>query len=232
MSPEQSEGRARVPGTDRASFVARLRGRAGEPAPENAVHRLRGPLDAVPLVRSSMLDETDLVGSFVRNATSVGARVHVATGAGDLPAIVADVVEHHGIRRAVASKQRDAWAFVELLGANGVEVAPFDPASSAAADLGVTVASAAIATTGTIVQRSDDVGGRTASLLPRVHLAVVPASCVVGTSADVLRRLPETGLPSNLVLVTGPSKSGDIEQIIVIGVHGPVALELCVVLDI
>ncbi|MEZ5257702.1 MAG: LUD domain-containing protein [Ilumatobacteraceae bacterium] len=66
---------------------------------------------------------------------------------------------------------------------------------------------------------------------PRVHWCLVPASCIVASTSEVF--LPAlNGLPSNLVLVTGPSKSADIEQIIVTGVHGPVALELTVILDI
>ena len=219
----------------RASFLARLRSRSDSPAPANLAHPLPpAPPGSppVPVVGSSALDPDDLTGSFDRAATAAGARVHrVATSRAAAPAI-AELVARHDIRRAVASKQHDAWPFVELLVAAGVEVVPFDPATAASADLGLSVASAAIATTGTVVQRTDDVGGRTVSLLPRVHLCVVPASRIVPSSAEVLRRLGEAPLPSNVVLVTGPSRSADIESTLVTGVHGPVALVLVISLDI
>ncbi|MGH9187741.1 MAG: LUD domain-containing protein [Acidimicrobiales bacterium] len=54
---------------------------------------------------------------------------------------------------------------------------------------------------------------------------------LVATPADVLH--PFTGhgedLPANLVIVTGPSRTGDIEQILTIGVHGPVAVHIALV---
>jgi L-lactate utilization protein LutC len=74
-------------------------------------------------------------------------------------------------------------------------------------------------------------GSRTASLLPRVHLAIVSEATIVESTGDVLRDLGRwcpDGLPSNLVFVTGPSRSADIELQITLGVHGPRALWVAV----
>lgn len=222
---------SRPPTDARASLLARLRSRAGEAA-QAGPHPMIGALDSVPLVHSSMLEPADPVGSFVRNAAAAGATVHRIEHLASVGDLLGEIVARHAVRRAVASKQREAWPAVEALSALGVEVTPFDPTAAAAADLGVTVADAAIATTGSIVQRNDSTGGRSISLLPRVHLCLVPAGRVVPSSAEVFRPLGAGDLPSNLVVVTGPSKSGDIENTIVTGVHGPVALELVVVDDI
>jgi len=94
------------------------------------------------------------------------------------------------------------------------------------ADLGVTSAVAAVAATGSIVVSSAAARGRTASLLPRVHLCVVPVDRLVATPAEVLRG--RTHPPSNLVFITGPSRTGDIEQVMTLGVHGPTAVHVIV----
>jgi L-lactate dehydrogenase complex protein LldG len=167
----------------------------------------------------------------VRNAKALGAGVHVAADTAELLGYVEEIVQRHGVRRAVASHQPMAELVGEHLRRHDVVVEDANVASCAAADLGVTDAVAALATTGTVVQRSDIVGSRTASLLPRVHLCVVPAGVVVESTTNVLRPLTNGALPSNVVLITGPSRSADIEQILVVGVHGPVAIEIILVLE-
>src|SRR5262249_3454442 len=138
-----------------------------------------------------------------------------------------DLVARHGVRRAVVSRQPEVTHVADRLRDLGIDVAAVSVDASSRADLGVTAASAAIATTGTLVQESHLVGGRSVSLLPPVHLCVVPASVVVPSSAEVLRRLGDgRTLPSNLVLITGPSRSGDIELVMALGVHGPVTVEI------
>jgi L-lactate dehydrogenase complex protein LldG len=214
---------------DRAAFVARLRERLAGGVPENVAHPLPPPLDAVPLVRSDRLDAGDVVGSFIRNAEATRAVVHdVTVDDGQVPDdLLADVVARHHVRRAVVSRQPEAEHVGVRLRRLGVDVAPISIEASSAADLGVTSAMSAIATTGTLVQDSHLVGGRSVSLLPPVHLCVLPVDRIVPTSAEVLRGLGDgRALPSNLVLITGPSRSGDIEQIMALGVHGPLAVEI------
>ena len=214
---------------DRAAFLGRLRRRLASGVPVNPAHPLPAPLAAgVPFVVSSMLDEDDLVGSFIANATAVKVTVHDVADDCVPDSLVADIVARHGVGRAVLSREPQAQEVGRQLVALGVTTSQVDTVASAAADLGVTSAVAAIATTGTVVQHSGAAGGRTASLLPAVHLCVLPASRFVGTSAEVLRSLGTAELPSNLALITGPSRSADIEQIIALGVHGPVAVEVVV----
>jgi L-lactate utilization protein LutC len=215
---------------DRAAFLARIRGRLAGGMPANLAHPLPPSLEAVPLVHSSLLDPDDLPGSFVRNARSVRAVVH-EVDADVLPTeFLAELVQRHRVRVAVVSREHEAQAAAKVLEALGVEVRPVSKDASAEADLGVTSAVAAIATTGTLVQDAHLTGGRTASLLPPVHLCVLPAARIVPTSAEVLRHLGQQDLPSNIVLITGPSRSGDIEQTMALGVHGPPVVEIAVLL--
>jgi L-lactate dehydrogenase complex protein LldG len=212
---------------DRAAFLGRIRSRLASGVPHNPAHPLPPPLDGVPLVQSHRLDPDDVVGSFVRNATAVRAVVHEFDGDSVPDDLIADIVERHRVRSAVVTREPDVDHVAARLTDLGVDVTGVSIANSASADLGVTAAVAAIATTGTLVQDSREAGGRSASLLPPVHLCVLPASRIVDTSAAVLRPLSDGGvLPSNLVLITGPSRSGDIEQIMTLGVHGPLAVEI------
>lgn len=90
----------------------------------------------------------------------------------------------------------------------------------AAADVGISMADAALAETGTVVISSGPGKSRLATLLPPVHIALVPADRL---TADLFTWTAgrRGALPANVVLVSGPSKTADIEQTMAIGVHGP-----------
>lgn len=85
------------------------------------------------------------------------------------------------------------------------------------APLGVSWALFAVAETGTVALSSED--GRRAQLLPPTHLVFVEERRVYGTLLEALRDLKD--LPRALGLHSGPSKSADIGQVMVKGVHGP-----------
>ena len=70
----------------------------------------------------------------------------------------------------------------------------------------------------------------TASLLPEVHIAVLKISRLVPTLADALR-MPEVRTASAGVIVTGPSRTADIEMTLTIGVHGPGELHVFLIDD-
>ena len=91
-----------------------------------------------------------------------------------------------------------------------------------AADVGITSADYVLAETGTLVMLSSKQEARLVSLLPPVHVAVVPRSRIVANLDELLTRLPKPAeQTSSMVLITGPSRTADIEQILVRGVHGP-----------
>jgi len=96
--------------------------------------------------------------------------------------------------------------------------------SMLAADIGITSADLAIAETGSLVMRSRPGRERVASLLPPFHLAIVERAQIVADLFDAFAEFAQQGydsLPSNLVFVSGPSKTGDIELQLTTGVHGP-----------
>jgi len=100
-----------------------------------------------------------------------------------------------------------------------------------AADLGITSVDWAVAETGTLALCSWPGQGRVVSLLPPNYLAILEPAQIVPDLFDLFERLEEQKhkLPSNVVLVTGPSKTGDIELKLTTGVHGPGNVHVLVV---
>jgi L-lactate dehydrogenase complex protein LldG len=97
--------------------------------------------------------------------------------------------------------------------------------------LGITGCFCAIAETGTLVFASSADSPSATFLLPETHVAVVHAAQVVAGMEDAFARLREerTEMPRALNLVSGPSRTGDIEQTIVLGAHGPRRVHIVVV---
>lgn len=113
------------------------------------------------------------------------------------------------------------------LGEAGVEVVPWRDLEdfrevAARADIGLSTAEWAVAETGSLVLTSGPGKGRSVTLLPPTYVAVLPADRVLRTVAEAIEKYAgDGGLPANVVLHTGPSRSGDIEMEIFVGMHGP-----------
>ncbi|MGY8769237.1 MAG: LutC/YkgG family protein [Pirellulales bacterium] len=92
-----------------------------------------------------------------------------------------------------------------------------------AADLGITSCDWAIAETGSLVLCAKPGQERLASLAPPVHIAIIAESQILLDLYDLFDQYEtaEKSLPSNLVINTGPSKTGDIEMKLTTGIHGP-----------
>ena len=88
-------------------------------------------------------------------------------------------------------------------------------------DCGVTDVDYAVAETGTVVIRHRPEHGRLLSLVPFVHVAIVEPKCMVPDLIDLFAVLKQDGTGSGVTLISGPSKTADIEMNTVIGVHGP-----------
>jgi len=88
------------------------------------------------------------------------------------------------------------------------------------ADVGITSADVALAETGSVVVSSGPGRSRAASLLSPVHIVILPNSKLL---PDIFTWTANRGddIPSQVVIISGPSKTADIEQTLVVGVHGP-----------
>jgi L-lactate dehydrogenase complex protein LldG len=89
------------------------------------------------------------------------------------------------------------------------------------ADIGLSTATWAIAETGSLVLEHGPGQGRSVTLLPPTYVAILPADKVLRTVPEAIRKYAGGALPANVCFHTGPSRSGDIEMSLVVGMHGP-----------
>ena len=143
----------------------------------------------------------------------------------ELGVALAELVKTEDVKRATVWTTPDLadLGVGETLKALGVELAPAqaDKRLVATCELGVTGADAALPETGTLLLRSSPERPRVVSLLPRVHLAIFTPAVF---RADLHQAFAEAKDAGYSVLVTGPSRTADIELTLTLGVHGPKAL--------
>jgi L-lactate dehydrogenase complex protein LldG len=96
-------------------------------------------------------------------------------------------------------------------------------------DCGVTDVDYAVAETGSLVVRASEGNGRALSLVPGLHVAVVEESRLLADLVDLFDVLGREETGSAVSLITGPSKTSDIEMTLVRGVHGPMRVQVFVV---
>ena len=100
----------------------------------------------------------------------------------------------------------------------------------AATEVGITSADYALADTGSLVMFTESKESRLLSLLPPCHIAVIESSKIVASLDDVFRLRPLPGAESSaMVVITGPSRTADIEMRLVRGVHGPGEIHVIII---
>jgi len=158
------------------------------------------------------------LGRFCQQAERTSQTLDRVAQAADVPAAVARYLDGLGIAR-----QAIAWRTLADLPwqASGIDVAFRKPVNE---DLvGMTGCFCAIAETGTLMLLSGPETYSSAALLPETHIALLPVSRIVGSmeEAFALAKQERGELPRATNFISGPSRTGDIEQTIVLGAHGP-----------
>ncbi len=169
------------------------------------------------------------IDCFTATLERVGGRVHRVAGPDEAAGALREIVTRHGVESLVHSDAPELVPLVESLPATverGAE--PGDRDTLLSAHAGLTGAQAAIAETGTLVLDSTAERHRLVSLLPPLHVAVLDAGAIVATIGEALARFGNPP-PAALTFITGPSRTADIELELVVGVHGPKALEVILV---
>jgi L-lactate utilization protein LutC len=180
---------------------------------------------------------TAVVDAYAAAARANSCTVHGPIPHDDAPRVVAQVVRDDLGRGAVALAARDpalrGLALVDALMPLGRELcSPDDDGWDAclrAATVGVTGARLAVAEQGMLALACGLNAPRATSLLPATHVCVLYTGTIVATFAEAIERVAATELPSALTWVGGPSRTGDLEMVTTLGVHGPKTVEVVLV---
>ncbi|HYC02901.1 MAG TPA: lactate utilization protein [Azospirillaceae bacterium] len=165
---------------------------------------------------------------FAEMAQGVGATVERVGAASRVPHAIADYLAAHNLpaRLRLAPDPELLslpWDRRPTLEVTAGRAEPDDIVS-------VTPALAGIAETGTLLAASGPGHPTTLNFLPAIHIVVLHADRVVGTYEEAWERLREAGaMPRTANLITGPSRTGDIEQTIFLHAHGPGRLHIVLV---
>ncbi len=186
------------------------------------------------------LTHEQVVDMFVEECTKLGTRISTATPE-TLGDVILEEVKFWGGGKVVYPSTTEWKEYAldtvlpkaETVGANFVQ---WDPATTREANIGeaqdanmgITFPMMGIAETGTIVQGSNVESGRSIGLLPLTHIAVLKKSTIKPRMTQVMEVLgaqhqaDAAAFPSNIVCISGPSNTADIELVRVVGVHGPI----------
>jgi L-lactate dehydrogenase complex protein LldG len=211
----------------RRNILARIRAAQGREAEPAASEReaAAGYLERHPQGPRPAMPE-DLAARFAAEAQEMATTVETVEALSDVPAAAQRYLAQHSLPlRAIAWQTLQDLNWTEA----GLTVEFRKPADGDV--VGMTGCFCATAETGTLVLLSGPETYASAGLLPETHIAIVPASRIVAGHEDAfnLIRAERGELPRAVNFVSGPSRTGDIEQTIVLGAHGPYRVHAIIV---
>lgn len=222
------EGRTRILGALRRSL-----GREELPAAvrEELTARLSAPQSNLIPARSDG-SHADQVALFTEMAEAVQASVVRVPDGADVPGAVTEYLAQNNLPSDIvmapdAALDSYPWASRPMLNTRRGRAVDADQVSVTGADM-------AFAETGTLMLTSDATRPSTLNFLPENHIVVLRAEQITGAYEQGWRRLRATGedgafMPRTVNLITGPSRTGDIEQRLQLGAHGPRRLHIIIV---
>jgi len=214
----------------REKILARIRkaqGRGGSKPSQAELEAVETYLRAHPRGTLPRV-EGDLVARFRARAESMQSTTEEVERMSEVPVAVARY-----LRAGNLPLSGCVWPQLAHLDWKGAGLA-LEPRGAKDGDpIGVTGAFAAIAETGTLVLASGPGTPASVSLLPETHIAIVPAARIVAHMEEAwdLARAELRELPRAVNFVSGPSRTADIDQTIVLGAHGPYRVHILIARD-
>jgi L-lactate dehydrogenase complex protein LldG len=205
----------------RDSILARLRAApAGEPVPLPDVAAWHATFPA--------MDAATRIERFRSNIEAAHAEVH-DTDAASWPDLLCRIATGKGVRTLLVGKDAPAAAALAAHGGAGPQLVRYDRPASVwrndffdGIDAALTSARSALADTGSLILWPDAMEPRLMSLVPAIHFVLLDAARI---HADLYEAMKTErwadGMPTNALVISGPSKTADIQQTLAYGAHGP-----------
>lgn len=190
----------------------------------------RAPKGVIP--QRGQLAGADLIGLFSTQAEAAFATVANVTSTREVPDAIAAFLRSHNLPASVRMGD-DPWLHAMPWGETSLSVSH---GVSDGDDLNaVSHAVAGVAETGTLIMTSGPENPSTLNFLPDNHIVVLSANDITGdyeTMWEAIRTKHGRGqMPRTVNMITGPSRSADIEQTLLLGAHGPRRLHIVLVSD-
>jgi L-lactate dehydrogenase complex protein LldG len=221
--------------TARDAILARIRSSLGvtgkEPARAKAIaaRMQKAPAGVIPA--RGQLAAKERTGLFVAKAEAVLARVARVETRAAVPEAVTAYLREKNLPAEIVMGSDERLAAMPWKKQKALTVKA--GASDGSDEAGLSFAFGAIAETGTLMLTSGPENPTTINFLPEHHIVVLDAADIEGDVEALMKKLREHQgrgrMPRTVNLITGPSRSGDIEQTIILGAHGPRALHIILV---
>jgi L-lactate dehydrogenase complex protein LldG len=194
----------------------------GSGLPTTAEHRSVMPAAGVTL------DEQ--FARFAKNASDLKATFKLVKDTSELTAELRALREAEKWQRVATHKSPNAQAQAVSLGLPTLVTDDgYDKHAMEQCDVGISECDALIAQTGTVLVTSQTAGGRALSCLPPHHVVIARRDQLVAdlpAAFALVKQRHGANYPSMISFITGPSRTGDIERILVLGAHGPKQLTI------
>lgn len=169
--------------------------------------------------------DSDPIQKFSTMAQNSAAEVRMLASADEIPEAVADILR---ARNLPAELHMPEGGGLDAEWGASLSITTTPPGPD---DAALTRAPCAVAETGTLVYPSGATEPASWHFRPGLEIAVLKAGDIVAHMEVALARMNARGFPATLNFVTGPSRTGDIEQTLELGAHGPKAVAILIVRD-
>jgi L-lactate dehydrogenase complex protein LldG len=226
--------------TEREHILARIREALTVPAPIPGQHGDKAAPATAPSAAQARqwlpaVGETfeEQLECFRANAIDLKAEFHVVAGREELSTLLLKVRDAEGWKKIASHAGELTNVACSSL---ALPVCPTDQPHDVnqleACDVGISECDALIAQTGSVLVTSRSAGGRALSVLPPHHVVLARREQLVRDLPGAFQLLKSrygADYPSMISFITGPSRTGDIERILVLGAHGPKRLTIVLV---
>jgi len=214
--------------------IRRAHGRGSMNTPENIRDRLQSPKANI-IPNRGKISGDDKIKQFIDEAERVEATTKSISDINALPDAIATYLKENNLPAALKISTDPLLSGVDWKKAPVLTVStePVDGAD----EVGVSVAFSGVAETGTLVFVSSPENPTRLNFYPITHIAVIRVDDITGAYEDVWQKIRQTNnahnatgiMPRTVNFITGPSRTADIEQTLLLGAHGPQRLHIILV---